>query len=50
MMFAQELRSAGDTLVIVFDGGGSVAASQLAQVDHPFHSPFEDIRPLVCGI
>jgi hypothetical protein len=50
MMFAQELRRAGDDVCIVFDGSGSLAAAELAQPGHKMHKLFQEIRPLVRGV
>ncbi|MFO1273708.1 MAG: hypothetical protein U1F50_18905 [Rubrivivax sp.] len=49
LMFAQELRDAGDDACIVFEGAGSTAAAALAAPDHPMHRLFADVRPLVRG-
>lgn len=50
LMGAQELRRAGDDVVIVFDGAGSTAAAEMAQADHRFHALFNDVRPAVRGV
>ena len=44
LMGAQELRKAGDDVVIVFDGAGSTAAAEMAQSGHRFR-PFTDVLP-----
>jgi len=44
LMFAQELQRAGDDAVVVFDGGGSVTASELAQPGHRLHTLFASAR------
>jgi hypothetical protein len=38
LMFAQELKRAGDDAVVVFDGGGSATASELADPAHRLHA------------
>ncbi len=50
LMGAQELRRAGDDVVIVFDGAGSTAASEMAQPSHRFHTLFADVLPVVRGV
>ena len=50
LMGAQELRKAGDDVVIVFDGAGSTAAAEMAQPGHRFHALFKDVLPLVRGV
>jgi hypothetical protein len=50
MMFAQELRRAGDDVSLVFDGAGSKTAAELAQPAHRMHALFNDIRPAVRGV
>ena len=50
LMFAQELQRAGDDVSIVFDGAGSVAAAELSQPDHRFHTIFKDVRARVRGV
>jgi hypothetical protein len=50
MMFAQELRDAGDDVCIVFDGAGSTAAALLADPAHRLHALFDDVRALVRGV
>jgi sulfur relay (sulfurtransferase) complex TusBCD TusD component (DsrE family) len=50
LMFAQELRRAGDDVSIVFDGAGSVAASELVQPGHQFNTLFHEVRPQVRGV
>ena len=50
LMFAQELRRAGDDVCIVFDGAGSVAASELLRPDHKMHALFESVRAQVRGV
>ena len=50
MMFAQELRTAGDDVCIVFDGSGSTAAAQMLRAEHDLHPIFQSIRPLILGI
>jgi hypothetical protein len=50
LMFAQELRDAGDDAVIVFEGAGSTAAAALVVADDALHPLFADVRPLVRGV
>jgi hypothetical protein len=50
LMSAQELRDAGDDVVLVFDGAGSLAAAELAQPGHRLHALWSDVRPLVRGV
>lgn len=50
LMGAQELRKAGDDVVIVFDGAGSTAAAEMAQPGHRFHALFTDVLPAVRGV
>lgn len=50
LMGAQELRKAGDDVVIVFDGAGSTAAAEMAQPGHRFHALFNDVLPAVRGV
>lgn len=50
LMGAQELRRAGDDVVIVFDGAASTAAAEMAQPDHRFHTLFKDVLPVVRGV
>ena len=50
LMGAQELRNAGDDVVIVFDGAGSTAAAEMLQPGHRFHPLLKDVRSLVRGI
>ena len=50
MMGAQELRRAGDDVILVFDGAGSTAAAEMSQPAHRFHALFTDVLPLVRGI
>ena len=50
LMFAQELKRAGDDVCIVFDGAGSVTAAELAQPGHRFHALFSDVRDRVRGV
>ena len=49
-MGAQDLRRAGDDVVIVFDGAGSTAAADMAQSGHRFHALFADVLPAVRGV
>jgi hypothetical protein len=44
LMFAQELQRAGDDAVLVFDGGGSVTASELAAPGHRLHALLASVR------
>jgi hypothetical protein len=48
LMFAQELQRAGDDAVVLFDGGGSVTAAELADPAHRMHSLFKSIT--VAGV
>ena len=50
LMFAQELIHAGDDVSLVFDGAGSVAASELSQPGHPFEALFQSVRAQVRGV
>ncbi len=50
LMFAQELKLAGDDVTIVFDGAGSQAAAELAQPGHKLHTLFQDVRDRVRGV
>jgi sulfur relay (sulfurtransferase) complex TusBCD TusD component (DsrE family) len=50
LMFAQELRDAGDDVCILFDGTGSTAAAALADPGHRLHALFADVRPRVRGV
>jgi hypothetical protein len=50
LMFAQELQRAGDDVVIVFDGAGSVAAAELAQPQHRMHDLMHSVKPQVRGV
>jgi hypothetical protein len=50
LMFAQELQNAGDDVVLVFDGAGSLAAAELAQPGHQMHALFNKVRSLVRGV
>ncbi len=50
LMGAQELRKAGDDVVVVFDGAGSTAAAEMAQPAHRFHALFMDIVPVLRGV
>lgn len=50
LMGAQELRKAGDDVVMVFDGAGSTAAAEMAQPGHRFHALFTDVLPAVRGV
>ncbi len=50
LMGAQELRNAGDDVVIVFDGAGSTAAAEMAQSEHRFHTLFINVMPAVRGV
>jgi hypothetical protein len=50
LMSAQELRMAGDDVVIVFDGAGSTAAAEMTQPKHRFHTLFADVLPAVSGV
>ena len=50
LMGAQELRRAGDDVVIVFDGAGSTAAAEMAQPGHRFHALFTDVLPAARGV
>ena len=50
LMGAQDLRRAGDDVVIVFDGAGSTAAADMAQSGHRFHALFTDVLPAVRGV
>lgn len=43
LMFAQELQRAGDDVVVVFDGGGSVTAAELADPAHRMHALFKSV-------
>lgn len=50
LMFAQELQRGGDDVTIVFDGGGTVSATEIAAAGHPLHTLLEAVRPLVRGL
>ena len=50
LMFAQELRDAGDDVTLVFDGAGSLAAAEMAQPGHKMHALFVDVKALVRGV
>jgi len=50
LMFAQELRDAGDDVTILFDGTGSTAAAALVDPAHRLHALFQDVRALVRGV
>lgn len=50
MMFAQELRRAGDDVQIVFDGAGSKAAAELVQPGHRMHTLFNSVRADIRGV
>lgn len=50
LMFAQELQAAGDDVCIVFDGAGSMAASELVQPGHKMHALFDSVRARVRGV
>jgi hypothetical protein len=50
LMGAQELRAAGDDVVVVFDGAASTAAAEMAQPGNPLHTLFADVLPLVRGV
>ena len=50
LMGAQELSMAGDDVVIVFDGAGSIAAAEMAHPGHRFHALFSDVLPAVRGV
>lgn len=43
LMFAQELQRAGDDAVVMFDGGGSVTAAELADPAHRMHALFKSV-------
>jgi hypothetical protein len=43
LMFAQELQRAGDDVAVVFDGGGSVTAAELAMPSHRMHALFQQV-------
>ena len=49
-MGARELRMAGDNVVIVFDGAGSIAAAEMAQPGHLLHTLFTDVLPAVHSV
>lgn len=50
LMFAQELQRAGDDAVIVFDGGGTASAAEMAEPGHRLHALLQSVRPLVLGL
>ena len=50
LMFAQELRNAGDDVTLVFDSAGSLAAAELAQPGHKMHALYLDVKALVRGV
>lgn len=50
MMFAQELKQAGDDVCIIFDGAGSTAAAELSNPAHDLHELYMNIRPLIRGV
>jgi len=50
MMFAQELHRAGDDVVVVFDGAGSVAAAELSLPGHAMNPIYLDIRDRIRGV
>jgi hypothetical protein len=50
LMFAQELQRHGDDAVIVFDGGGTASAAEMAAPGHRLRPLLEAVRPLVRGL
>ncbi len=50
LMFAQELRDAGDDVAIVFEGAGSTAAAALADPANALHKLYADVKPQVRGV
>jgi hypothetical protein len=50
LMFAQELHRHGDDAVVIFDGGGTVSACEIAAADHRLRPLLENTRPLVRGL
>jgi len=50
MMFAQELHRAGDDVVLVFDGAGSVAAAELSLPGNNLHPIYLDVRDRIRGV
>lgn len=50
LMFVQELQRHGDEVVLVFDGGGSTAAAELALPSHRMHPLFAAVRARVRGV
>jgi hypothetical protein len=50
LMFAQELQRAEDDVCIVFDGGGTVSAVEMAAPGHALHALLDSVRPVVRGL
>lgn len=50
LMFAQELQRAGDDVVLLFDGSGSLAAASLAQPGHAMHALLHSVRDRIRGV
>jgi hypothetical protein len=50
LMFADELRRAGDSVSIVFDGAGSTALAEMLAPDHKLHHAWTKAAPALRGV
>jgi hypothetical protein len=50
LMFAQELRRAGDDAVVLFEGAGSTAAAAMLDPGHKLHPLFADVQLQLRGV
>jgi hypothetical protein len=49
LQVARELAQAGDTVTIIFDGAGTIAAAELANPEHRSHRLYAAVRDRVAG-
>lgn len=47
---ALELKNSGDDVKIIFDGGGTYTAAQIARVESPYHFLFLKLRDRIVGV